>query len=144
MMKYFTNAIFLIALCFFSGCIFDGWHYQEIKRVKSPDGLVDAILAEGNGGATTGLTYSIFLAPSGTAFDEKSELFAQEQALVKESGNPDIELVWRNAKFLQIRFEKAHIYHFRNNWRSKDIKNFKHIIELRLVPLNEETSLYED
>jgi hypothetical protein len=39
---------------------------DEVARVRSPDGLVDAILVETNGGATTSFGYEVVLVPSKT------------------------------------------------------------------------------
>lgn len=145
--KYILTAvIFGFISILVSGCIniAGEWHYQEIERVKSPDGIVDAVLVRGSDGATTGFDFSVFIVPSGTPFDEKSKLFNQEETLFSADHLENFKLVWKESKFLEIRYDKARIFKFKNYWRVKQVQDYKYVVEIRLVPLNEESSLDEN
>ncbi len=117
------------------------YHYEEIQRVKSPDGIVDAVLVRGAGGATTGFSFSVFLVPSGTSFNEKAPAFEKDRAVFSEDHHDGLQLVWQKPKFLEIRFAKARIFHFTNFWHSPDVQNYTYVVEVRLVPLDADTSL---
>ena len=140
-----TAAILGFISILVSGCIniAGEWHYQEIERVKSPDGIVDAVLVRGGGGATTGFVFSVFIVPSGMPFDEKSELFNQEDALFSAEHLENLKLMWKEPKFLEIRYDKARIFKFKNYWRKEQVQDYKYVVEIRLVPLNEESLLDE-
>lgn len=139
-------ALLIFAPSLFSGCIniAGEWHYQEIERVKSPDGVVDAVLVRGSGGATTGFDFSVFIVPSGIPFDEKSELFNPESELFSADHWENLKLVWREPKFLEIRYDKARIFKYRNYWRKKEMQDYKYVVEIKLVPTNNKSSLNEE
>jgi hypothetical protein len=138
-------AALVFTLCFASGCfnIAGEWQYEEIERVKSADGVVDAVIVRGGGGATTGFNFSVFLVPGGTKFDEKASWFERDRALFSADYHEGLQLVWRKPKFLEIRFAKARIFQFSNFWHSKEVQNYSYVVELRLVPLDENSSLSE-
>jgi hypothetical protein len=117
--------------------------HEEIGRVKSPDGVVDAVLVRGNGGATTSFTYSVFLVPAGTSFNETAPVFEPDFAKFLADHQVGLELVWRRPKFLEIRFAKARIFRFSNFWHSREVQDYRYIVELRLVPSDEASSLVE-
>jgi hypothetical protein len=144
-LKLVTIVLLVSTLCLGSGCFSLGgeWHYEEIGRVKAPDGVVDAVLVRGNGGATTSFSYSVFLVPSATIFDERAPLFEPERALFVADHQKGLELVWRKPRFLEIRFAKARIFRFSNFWHSREVQNYQYVVELRLVPLDDGSSLPE-
>jgi len=127
----------LAATMVFASCTgFVGeWHYEEIQRVKSPDGVVDAVLVRGGGGATTGFVFAVFLVRSGTTFDEKAASFEQDRAVFRDDHHDGLQLVWTKPQSLEIRFAKARIMHFSNFWASEDVQNYRYVVEVRLVPL---------
>lgn len=97
-LRLLTIGMLASTLCLASGCLnLGGWHYEEIGRVKAPDGVVEAVLVRGNGGATTSYSFSVFLVPGATSFDEKA----------------------------------------------REVDDFHYIVELRLVPSDEASSLDE-
>ena len=142
--KLLATLMALSALGSASGCLNLGeWSYSEIRRVKAPDGVVDAVLVEGNGGATTSFSYSVFLVPSGTTFDPSQRVFEPDYAEFVADHQVGLELVWTRPKLLEIRFEKARIFEFSNFWHSREVQNFDYVVELRLVPLDSASSLIE-
>jgi hypothetical protein len=53
---------------------FAGVSRDEVARVTSPDGTVDAVLVEVNGGATTSFGYQVFLVQRGGKRSDPSEV----------------------------------------------------------------------
>ena len=143
--KLLSTAALALTLCFASGCfnIAGEWRYEEIESVRSPDGVVDAVLVRGGGGAATGFNFSVFLVPGGTRFDAKASWFERERALFSAGHHEGLQLAWREAKFLEIRFAKARIFQSSNFWHSQEVQNYSYVVELRLVPSDENSSLSE-
>ncbi len=137
--KFTAYAILALALFCISGCDITGeWDYKEIERVKSPDGVVDAILVEGNGGATTSLTFLALIVPSGMKFDQDNALSNPRQALFYTYTLKDFKLVWIKPKLLEIRHRKDATSNSSQLWHSPKIQNDGYVVEVQLVPLGEE------
>lgn len=107
---------------------------EEILRIPSPDSMVDAVLMRTDGGATTSFGYYLFIVPAGREPEFGYESFIADH-LVGE------QIRWREPKFLEIQFDEARIFHFKNFWYSKDVQNFRYIVELNLKPTNPLSSL---
>ncbi|MBK9164668.1 MAG: hypothetical protein IPM21_12330 [Acidobacteria bacterium] len=67
---------FLLAF-FVSSCISlnSDASFDEVSRVPSPDGQVDALLVETNGGATTSFGYSVFVVPKGVRLKSRDDKY---------------------------------------------------------------------
>ncbi|MEP6686359.1 MAG: hypothetical protein ABJB22_06230 [Verrucomicrobiota bacterium] len=111
--------------------------------MKSSDGISDAVIVEGSAGATTGVTTMVFVVAAGTEFDPKSSVFDKDRAVFRADKVQDLSLNWTRADFLEIRFQKARVFHF-NNFTDLDMDNNRHRIEIRLVPLDQASSLIPD
>lgn len=48
--------------------------FDEVSRVTSPSGKVDAVLVERNGGATTSFSYEVFVVPKAKSVARRSEI----------------------------------------------------------------------
>jgi len=98
----------IVALVLISGCIniAGEWRGEELERAKSPDGIVDAVLVRGDGGATTSYSYLIYLVPSGAKLDKDPALFEPSRALFDTSNQKDLQMVWIKPKSLEIRHRK--------------------------------------
>ena len=46
----------------------------------------------------------------------------------------DVRAVWSRPRKLEIRYDQARIFSFANVWQSKDVDNFKYVVEVQLVP----------
>ena len=62
-LRIITTAVLTLLLC---GCGPSGvslaggpWRFSEVKRVKSPDPIVEAVLMTGDAGATTSTEYYV-------------------------------------------------------------------------------------
>ena len=109
------------------------WASEEIERVISPDSVVEAVLKKRSGGATVSTTYEVYIVPRGAQPKGRSR-FAAKNA----SG---LELVWRQPRFLEIRYEQAKIVRFVNWWGASALEDGRYVVELRLVPLTDSWSL---
>lgn len=104
---------------------------QEIARVVSPDSVVDAVLTRSNVDATTPFVYRVYLVPRSGAIPKESgrELFRADQV-------DSLSLAWLGPKRLEIRYDRARIFHFSNFWNSGSVENFEYVVELHLRSLN--------
>ena len=101
---------------------------SEEWRVTSPDSRVDAVFIQvGGGGPTVGFSYKLFIVPRGAKPNKTGELL-----LADKIGN--VNGVWSKPRKLEIRYDQARIFSFANFWQSKDVDNFKYVVELQLVP----------
>lgn len=109
---------------------------SEIKRITSPDSLVDAVLLETNAGATTSLGYNLYIVPRGKKSQIGYEQFIADHII-------DLEINWKEIQFLEIKYKQARIFKFTNFWHSEKVRNWSYVVELRLVPLIDTFSLSE-
>ena len=77
---------------------------DEVSRVTSPDGRVDAILFETDCGATCSFGYEIRLAPKGT---RNGEEVATLDGAVRSEQAWGVNLKWLNADNLSVEYLRA-------------------------------------
>lgn len=111
--------------------------------MKSPDRAIDAVLVRGNGGATTPFSYAVYIVPSGLEFDPKAGQFDHDRAVFGAVHPEGLELTWRDAAFLEIRYTKAMIVDYKNLSRIENPGRDMALAEIRLVPLDEVSSVPE-
>jgi hypothetical protein len=140
-----TLIVALAALC---GCdpavvlpSFAGsWEYKEVKRIKSPESELEAVLLTGDAGATTANTTFLFLVPAGSRLDPKKEAEDNLNKSVFTADHlSDLTVVWRNPRLVEIGYKEARIHHFQNVWSHRDIDRYA--VELRLAPPTNEFAL---
>jgi hypothetical protein len=78
---------------------------DTVATVKSPDGKVEAILEETNGGATTSFGYIVSL--KGLSPEQKPVRVATLYDATRNETAYGVNLVWRNNQALEIRYWKA-------------------------------------
>lgn len=61
---------------------------EEINRVTSPDGAVDAMVLERNGGATVDYAYDVHLVPAGATVEEGADPAARLYGLTRGTASP--------------------------------------------------------
>ncbi len=108
-----------------------------MERIKSPDGIVDAVHVQGNCGATTSFSEHIFIVQSGTKTPpprKRYQVFSADHV-------KGLRVKWREPKVLEIHYKEARIFDFTNFWQSKDVQNFSYVVEIRLRPETEDYSL---
>lgn len=85
--------------------ILDGPSHDEVARVVSPDGVLDAVLVESNGGATTSFGYAIFIVPHGKK--AKGSQVAFLYAAVRNSRAYGANLKWDSSTRLAVEYLDA-------------------------------------
>jgi hypothetical protein len=97
----------IVAMLLAGGCtVFDTASHVEIARAVSPDGRVDAVVIETNGGATTSYAYDVCIAPHGEHCD-RSDSVANLYA--SRHGNDDygVDTRWQGNSLLRVEFGSA-------------------------------------
>jgi hypothetical protein len=110
-----------------------GWS-EEIARIKSPDGIVDAVLIRSSYAAFGSSAYDVYLCPAGVMFENDGTFFKHEASLFGAEDIKGLQLHWRESKLLEIQYAKAEIAHFRNIWSEKAVQNYEYVVELQLAP----------
>jgi hypothetical protein len=80
--------------------------YDEVARVQSPSGKIDAVLVETNGGATTSFRYGVHLVASGSAPAAPNRVAVLDGATRNETAY-GTNLVWRGPTLLVVEFLDA-------------------------------------
>ena len=112
--------------------------HKELRRLASPDGRVDAILAEieidpSNSNIPNG--YAVYLVPAGGRLDLESPY--PNSKVFYANRIADLEPAWRDKDYLEIRYSRGDIFEFQNNWiLDKELR-----VEIRIVPRSASYSL---
>jgi hypothetical protein len=138
-MPFFSAKVFLgltIISLLLNGCS-DPVSYKEISRTTSPDSVVDAVIIESDAGATTSFAYSLYIVPKGGNFKKGYESFISDHI-------DGLRVFWKQDRFLIIEYNKGRVFKFQNFWETKELQNFRYVVEIRLVPKTESFSLSEE
>lgn len=96
--------------------------HEEIGRTTSPHSAVDAVTIRTDYGATSSFLYNIYVVPVNAKPEKGHEIFSADRL-------DGLEVVWREPKLLEIRYDEARIFHFSNFARTGS-----YVVEIRLVP----------
>jgi len=99
---------------------------REMQRVRSPDDQVDAVLVRINGGATTALTWNLYLVPAGAKAEGRESFNADRM-----SGD-SLAVSWKAPGVLEIAYPSGTIHHFTNSWRTSRVGDSTVQVELTL------------
>ena len=77
---------------------------DEVARVGSPDGRVDAVLVETNGGATTSFGYEIHIVEKGKSY---GEAVATLYGALRNDNAYGANLRWRTDSELMVEYQQA-------------------------------------
>ncbi len=105
---------------------------REIERHASPDKLVDAVVVEPKTYATDAIVTTIYLVASGKEWKDEVPILSGDHL-------EGLRVIWERPRFLAIHYKKGRIFSFASFWNSRDVQNFKHQVELRLVPETDST-----
>ena len=145
--KCLLVAVSAVALC---GCgpgaivpsIAGKWEYREVKRIKSPDSVVEAVLFTGDAGATTATATYLYLVPAGSRLDPKKEEERNgNKACFVADDLSNLSVIWRNPRLIEIGYQGARIHHFQNMWYHRGVQDYHYVVELRLSPTTNEFAL---
>jgi hypothetical protein len=130
-----------VGICFTTGCgeqtLAGKWEYKEVNRIKSPDSLVDALVIEGDAGATTSTATSVYLVPVGGSVDPEDRL----RSLFTADHLKNFAIEWKEPKLLEIRYDEGRIFGFMNFWSSREVQQFHYVVEIKLAPTRSGFSL---
>jgi hypothetical protein len=84
---------------------FVGGSQNEVARVASPSGIIDAVVAETNGGATTSFGYRIYVVRHGAKLS--GEPVAALYGATRNDHAYGVNLRWESSKTLAIEFLNA-------------------------------------
>jgi len=82
-----------------SGC----GRYEEIARLSSPDGRVDAVVVEVDAGAGNPFVYRLYVVPRGGAWRKGGER-------VSYSDPVSFRVTWADARHLELCYDDARFY----------------------------------
>ncbi len=97
----------------------------ELTRISSPDGVVDAVLIKKGTHSTVPVGYEVYLVPQGKSISNAFSEFLSDHTNA-------LEIYWKQDKLLVISYKQARIFKFSNFWHSKEVQNFKYVVELQL------------
>lgn len=95
---------------------------QELLRKSSPDNVVDVVMVRMDCGATTDYSYQVYLTPHGGEVSEYPIFIADKVS--------NIDISWKAEKSLQISYDRARIFKFKNFWQTKEIDDFQYIVSI--------------
>ena len=132
-MRLMRLAGILLVASALGACDVDG-ELEEIERVASPDGVVDAVVIRKNFGATTSYAYQVYVVQTGAKPEEGKQNFVADRA-------NGLTVKWEQTRSLAIVFSEARIFEFSNFWTSREVEEFRYVVELRLAPTSGSYSL---
>jgi hypothetical protein len=103
--------IFLVAIVFLASSCFMV-SKDEVSRVLSPDGSLEAILVEDNGGATTSFGYNVYIVKTGSNY-RWAESAASLYGAIRNEHAYGVNLKWTSPDALNLEFLSARdIHHY--------------------------------
>ena len=84
-----------------AGCV----SHDEVARSKSPDGFLEAVLVESNGGATTSLWYDIYVVKAGAKYSGASAAHLYDA--VRNPSAYGVNLKWLSPNDIAIEYLSA-------------------------------------
>lgn len=98
----------------------------EIKRIKSRDKKVEAVLVETNGGATVATGNLVYIVlPGQKASIDVSAIFKADYCAA-------LDIKWKDNQQLLIIYDKARIFEFTNFWQSESVDDWNYVVEVTL------------
>ena len=102
----------LILVLALGGCIAgSGYSWDEVARVRAPDGRADAVLVETNGGATTSFGYHVYVVAAGAAVTRTARGQPSEAARLygatRNANAYGATLRWVGADKLAVEYHEA-------------------------------------
>jgi hypothetical protein len=136
-----TLPILLTAFCsLLLGCSQSAgtWEYREVNRIRSPDKQAEAVVIEGDAGATTSMATLVLLTPPGKIVAKNPPDFA---VVFWGEHLKNFNIAWRKPGLLEIAYEEATIYRFKNLWETSEGRDYSYSVEVRLAPSQSEFSV---
>lgn len=93
----------LLIAVLLGGCVIES---DEVVRSVSPNGMVDAVVLEGSGGATTSFLYEVCLVPHGMACKEGDTAVSLYDAARSDRAS-GVNIRWVDPQHLVVEYLKA-------------------------------------
>lgn len=116
---------------------------EELQRVTSPSGQLDAVLVHvDGGGAAGGWEWYVYIVPQG-----QPVIMANAHPIFNAGTMTAGRLLWSREHLLEIHYDVAYINQFRNLWGLSEVQSVgsagehDYLIETRLSPSSPDFSL---
>lgn len=97
----------------------------EVRRVESPDHLLDSVVVQDQPGFSIEPdTYRVYVTPVGSK--------RLRNPVLEEDGAKNLKVTWLAPKLLEISYTDGCIDTFHNHWSSTDLQNGNYDVEIRL------------
>lgn len=106
------------------------WPGEQISRLTSPDGVLDAVVVRVDKGALGSNLYYLYIVPRGTGNVESSG----EDPMMETSEGDELKVRWEKPHFLAVDIADSHVKSFVNLWYSKKVDDY--FVELVLSSSN--------
>ena len=126
----------IFSILFFACNIAGDSEFTELERIPSPDNMVEAVLVSSDAGATTSIGYHLFVVPTGQNIESGYENLIADHV-------SEFKIFWCKNRLLEIHYKNARIFKFSNFWQTKNLENWSYVVELKLVPQEQDFSLTE-
>jgi hypothetical protein len=93
--------------------------HDEVLRLSSPDGVLDAVVMRVNPGAFSSFLYNLYLVPKGT---KRIEGVEDPILCTSEGDAPTIR--WERSHFLNVDIVNSHVTFFANLWYSNKVNDY--------------------
>lgn len=100
--------------------------YEEILRVPSPDGLVEAVVVEVEAGGGNPFVYQVHVVARGARWQKGRERLIYTDPV-------RFRVAWADARHLELCYDDAHIYPSSNRPEPKAGQSPQDLVELKLV-----------
>jgi hypothetical protein len=122
------------------GLILPSMEYKEDMRLTSPDEKVDAVLIQGNAGATESFYYYLYVVPRGSKISEKDIHKSRYKEVFVATKMESQTVAWLKNKTIEIKYNKARIAFFCNHIAPLP-EDTRYEVEIRETPPTEPPSL---
>jgi hypothetical protein len=80
--------------------------HKEVARIPAPSRDVDAVVVEGNGGATTSFWYDVYLTKPGAEYRSGNQV-ADTYGSLRRNGDWGVDVSWRTSSDLVVEYKSA-------------------------------------
>ena len=101
---------------------------EELKRLRSPDGWVDAVLIKVSADATVGFSHRIYLVQA----EERIHGIDDKYPVLNAVKVNEIDIKWMENKELVISYDRMKILHFENFWYGSNLDGLIYEVNVRL------------
>jgi len=90
----------------FLGLIAGCADHKQIARIPAPDGSVEAVVVEGNGGATTSFWYDVYIVQPGADYSSGPDV-AYTYGSLKHDREFGVDVSWKTPTDLDVAYQSA-------------------------------------